>query len=142
MKIESWAGSSQNPSNRISGLKYEYFIFFPFLEGFSSPYWPTVMNCLPLKHKHMTICTVQMYYSYYRNLWFWESINSLIEIYTLTVPILPICSHSSLVRPFEASQGWSIGNILCRTRPDKCVRTVFRCRQCANPVTEDTTISR
>ena len=51
----------------------------------------------------------------------------------LTTPDEDISRHSSGVRPMEASAGSSTAMIDWLTRPDKWVRTVFRCRQWASP---------
>ena len=51
----------------------------------------------------------------------------------LTTPDEDISRHSSGVRPMEASAGSSTAMIDWLTRPDRWVRTVFRCRQWASP---------
>ena len=51
----------------------------------------------------------------------------------LTLPVSEIFFHVSVVRPWEASTGWSIEMTWMLTRPDKWVLTVFRCRQWDSP---------
>ena len=51
----------------------------------------------------------------------------------LTTPDEDISRHNSGVRPMEASAGSSTAMIDWLTRPDRWVRTVFRCRQWASP---------
>ena len=60
----------------------------------------------------------------------------------LTTPSVSMFLHNSTVSPLDASPGSSTEMMVLFTSPDKCVRTVFRCRQYDNPAVQQTSIKQ